>query len=429
MERFSDIHNTVLMLLAECGWVSQPLLGLLDYSYTYRTRALKTLLDEQLIRKSGKGGNKAYALAAKGRHFLAAYNSCRFRHEVMEKTKQLARHPERAVQRGDAAALFSFGGFSVHMDDKPAFPAYTPPFLDESNGENRQNLCQNTEPHNYPNQPDRGAYQRRLTAVNCYYDALFLKELAVDSTGVSYSRACGALLTPSYLLRVYHSRDVAMKFHSTGEENFLTLLLSGRAFSGYFPEEQNAVLILGNDFTAALHVLQHRLAGYSARMPMTVKCQYKNKYAPIRGAVGEMLTPTNLGKPAFYLPLCKDSLPLLRLMAYPSWQGSLVREISRGLFPQLEPSRWCFEADGHTVYILAALNLAQIDLAMRMVQGNSGKRVRIVCLDWQEPLFRPLLESFAGQRDLWLTKLPAGFLEGLLQREKEYWEGADEGIL
>ena len=74
------------------------------------------------------------------------------------------------------------------------------------------------------------------------------------------------------------------------------------------------------------------------------------------------------------------------------------------------------------VYILAALNLAQIDLAMRMAQGHSGRKVRIVCLDWQEPLFRPL-------RDLWLTKLPAGFLEGLLQREKEYWEGADEGNL
>lgn len=428
MERFSDIHNTVLMLLAECGWVSQPLLGLLDYSYTYRTRALKTLLDEQLIRKSGKGGNKAYALAAKGRHFLAAYNSCRFRHEVMEKTKQLARHPERAVQRGDAAALFSFGGFSVHMDDKPAFPAYTPPFLDESNGENRQNLCQNTEPHNYPNQPDRGAYQRRLTAVNCYYDATAVKELAVDSAGVSYSRACGVLLTPSYLLRVYHSRDVAMKFHSTGEHNFQCLLLSPKIFTGYLPEEQNAALVLGTDFTAAQHILEHHLAGHSSRMPLSAKKKGGKGYTTVKGLAGELVTPTNLGKPAFYLPLCKDSLPLLRLMAYPFWQGFLVREICQGLLPDLEQAHWCFEKDGYTVYILAALNLAQIDLAMRMVQGHSGRKVRIVCLDWQEPLFRPLLEPFAGQRDLWLTKLPAGFLEGLLQREKEYWEEADEGI-
>lgn len=429
MEQISDIHYTILGLLAGCGWVSQSLLGLLDYSYSYRTRALKTLLDEQLIRKSGKGRNKAYALAAKGRHFLTNYNAHRYRHEVMEMTKQLARHPERAVQRGDATAFLSLGGFSIHPDDKPAFPAYTPHLPDGPDGADRRNLYRNTQSHRYPGQPDEAIYRRRLTAINCYYDALFLKELAVDRTGVSYSRACGALLTPSYLLRVYHSRDVAMKFHSTGEENLQTLLLSGRAFAGYLPKEQNAALILGSDFTAALHVLQHRLAGYSARMPVTAKRQSQNKYAPIQGAVGEMLTPTNLGKPAFYLPLCKDSLPLLRLMAYPSWQGFLVREISQGLFPLLGPSRWCFEEDGYTVYILAALNLAQIDLAMRMVQGNSGKRVRIVCLDWQEPLFRQLLEPFAGRRDLWLTKLPAGFLEGLLQREKEYWEGANEGSL
>ena len=69
MEQISDIHYTIFGLLAGCGWVSQSLLGLLDYSYSYRTRALKTLLDKQLIRKSGKGRNKAYALAAKGRHF------------------------------------------------------------------------------------------------------------------------------------------------------------------------------------------------------------------------------------------------------------------------------------------------------------------------------------------------------------------------
>ena len=68
MKQFSDIHYTILGLLSTCGWVSLPLLELLDYGYTYRTRTLKTLLDEQLIRKSGKGRNKAYALAAKGRH-------------------------------------------------------------------------------------------------------------------------------------------------------------------------------------------------------------------------------------------------------------------------------------------------------------------------------------------------------------------------
>lgn len=421
MKQFSDIHYTILGLLSTCGWVSLPLLELLDYGYTYRTRALKTLLDGQFIRKSGKGRAKAYAISAKGRNLLAAYNTRRFGGEAKGMAKQLARHPERSVQRGDAAAFLSFGGFSVHPDDKPAFPAYTP----DPSGEDWRGLYRNTESHSYPDQPDQGVYRRRLTAVNCYYDATAVKDLAVDSAGVGYSRACGVLMTPSYLLRVYHSRDVAMKFQSTGEQNLQSLLLSGRAFTGYLPEEQNAALILGTGFTAALHILEHHLAGYSSRMPLSAKKKGGKGYTAVKGLAGELVTPTNLGKPAFYLPLCKESLPLLRLMAYPFWQGFLVREICHGLWPDSEQPHWCFEEDGYAVYILAAMNLAQIDLAMRMVQGNSGKKVRIVCLDWQEPLFRPLLEPFAGHRDLWLTKLPAGFLEGLLQREKEYWEGAD----
>lgn len=425
MKQFSDIHYTILGLLSTCGWVSLPLLELLDYGYTYRTRTLKTLLDGQYIRKSGKGRAKAYAIFTRGRNLLAAYNAQRFGGGTLRTSRQLARHPERSVLRGDAAAFLSFGGFSVHPDDKPAFPADTP----APSGEDRRGLYRNTRSHCYPNQPDGAVYRRRTTAVNCYYDATAIKELAVDAAGVGYSRACGVLLTPSYLLRVYHSRDVAMKFHSTGEQNFQCLLLSPKIFAGYLPEEQNAALILGMDFTAAQHILEHHLAGHSSRMPLSAKKKGGRGYTAVKGLAGELVTPTNLGKPAFYLPLCKDSLPLLRLMAYPSWQGFLVREISRRLFPQLGPSRWCFEADGYTVYILAALNLAQIDLAMRMVQGNSGRKVRIVCLDWQEPLFRQLLEPFAGQRDLWLTKLPAGFLEGLLQREKEYWEGTDEGNL
>ena len=314
MKQFSDIHYTILGLLSTCGWVSLPLLELLDYGYTYRTRALKTLLDGQYIRKSGKGRAKAYAISTKGRNLLAAYNTCRFGGGALQTSKQLARHPERSVLRGDAAAFLSFGGFSVHPDDKPAFPAYTP----DPSGEEWRDLCRNVGSHHYPGQLDRNVYRRRATAVNCYYDATTIKELAVDSTGVGYSRACGALLTPSYLLRIYHSRDVAMKFHSTGEQNFQCLLLSPKIFTGYLPEEQNAALILGTDFTAAQHILEHHLAGHSPRMPLSAKKKGGKGYTAVKGLAGELVTPTNLGKPAFYLPLCKDSLPLLRLMAYPS---------------------------------------------------------------------------------------------------------------
>ena len=66
MEQISDIHYTIFGLLAGCGWVSQSLLGLLDYSYSYRTRALKTLLDEQLIRKAAREETKHMHLRQKG---------------------------------------------------------------------------------------------------------------------------------------------------------------------------------------------------------------------------------------------------------------------------------------------------------------------------------------------------------------------------
>ena len=73
IERLSDIHDTILRLLAECRWVSPALLELTGYSYTYRTRALKLLLQQQYIRKQGEGRAKAYAISTKGRNYLAAF--------------------------------------------------------------------------------------------------------------------------------------------------------------------------------------------------------------------------------------------------------------------------------------------------------------------------------------------------------------------
>lgn len=43
MNHFSDVHTAILQLLAECGRVSQSVLGLTGYSYTYCTRSLKLL--------------------------------------------------------------------------------------------------------------------------------------------------------------------------------------------------------------------------------------------------------------------------------------------------------------------------------------------------------------------------------------------------
>lgn len=421
---FSDVHYSLLQLLAECGWVSRPLIDLFGYSYTYQTRNLKRLLDEQYIRKQGEGRIKCYALATKGRNHLAAYNAHRFRAEVMELTSRLSRHPERAMLRGNCAAMLSFAGFAVHPDDKPGLPAHTPPPLNIPDHADWRRLCQNTERISYGQTADKRIYTRRLTAMGCYYDATVLKGLVgdeQDNEGVNYSRACGVLMTPSRLLRVYHSRDVAMKFRVTGEQNFRTLLSTDLVFSGHLPDDQDGVLIFGDDFTAAVHIMEHHLCGYSSKLPSYVqRSGGKKGFREVKGTSGEMLTPTNLGNPAFYLPLCAESLELLRMMQFPFWQEWFLREVNRELFGAGQ-SRWCFEQDGQMVFILAALNLVQIDVAFRSIRSAAAQKVWIICLHWQEDFFRQLLEAYNGKRSIRLTKLPPDYLSELLEHLEQEW--------
>ena len=231
-------------------------------------------------------------------------------------------------------------------------------------------------------------------------------------------------MTPSSLLRVYHSRDVAMKFQMTGERNLQNLLLSDQLFTGYQPPETNAALIFGTDFTAAAHILGSHLDGPGAQRPIYVKRRGGKGYAAIAGTTGELLRPAHLGNPVYYLPLGKDSLPLLRTMGYPMWQEMLLREISRELFHFDNHPRWSFELDGQDIYILVCLSLPQIDLALRKIRMAAGQKVRIVCLDWQEPLFRLLLEPYAKDRDIRLTRLPAAYMEELSGHIKRCWEGS-----
>jgi len=425
MSQLSDVNYTILQLLAECGWVSQSTLKLTGYSYTYRIRNLKMLLDQQYIRKQGKGKEKSYALATKGRNHLAGFNARRFREEVMTQTKQLSRHPERAVLRGDAAAMLSVAGFSVHMDDKPALPANMPPLPERPALRDWKNLIQNVRLFSYPGEVDEQVYERRLSPFGCYYDATEIKELAGnsgwDTAGIGYSRACGILVTPSYLLRVYHSRDVAMKIQVTGERNFHNLLLSDLILSGYLPQENDAALVFGKDFTAAEHILGNHLERSNAQTPVYVKRGKKKGYHAIHGTKGEMLAPANLGNPTFYLPLYKESLGLLRLMHYPLWQNMLIREICREVFQLNNQERWCFETDGCTVYILVSLNLSQIALAMRNIRMSADKKIRIICLDWQEPFFSQMLEPFADHLDIRLTRLSAAYMESILKYFEQYW--------
>ena len=135
-----------------------------------------------------------------------------------------------------------------------------------------------------------------------------------------------------------------------------------------------------------------------------------------------MLTPTNLGNPVFYLPLCKDSLLLLRLMHFPLWQEMLICEINQELFHLNQEFRWNFELEGDSIYILVSLNLSQIDLALRRIKADN-KGARILCMDWQEPLFRQLLEPFAQSRDIRITRLPTEYMENVQDKFKRYWEG------
>ena len=428
VNHFSDVHYAVLRLLTECGWVSPALLEVMGYSYTYRARTLKLLLDLQYIRKLGEGQARAYALAPKGRNHLAGFNASRFREEVMEYNRRLVHNvDDRSVLRGDAAAFFSIAGFAVHPDDKPAFPAAAPSLPEKPAREDWARLYQNARLIHYPDTQDRAVYTQRLTPLNCYYDAVQIKDLLLengrDGASVRYSRVCGVLMTPSHLFRVYHSRDVAMKFHITGERNLQSLLGAGLAFRGYLPEEAGAALIFGSGFTSLLRVMEHHLAGHSARAQVYVKKKKGDGYAEMKGAIGERLTPGNLGDPAFFLPLERESLTLLRMMRYPFWQELLTREVCRELFRLENQPRWCFEHDGCSVYLLPSLCLQQMGITLKAIRLSPEKKFHIVCLDWQEPLFRELLEPLSAGRNIQVTALPTAYMESLQKRFDLYWGG------
>lgn len=405
--------------------MSQSLLELTGYSYTYRSRCLKMLLDGEFIRKRGHGRSKAYALTAGGRKLLAGYNSCRFGDEFWEFSKKLARHPERDVLRGDVAAILSLAGFSIHPDDKPALPAATPPLPSAPTPRDWAALINNRSQLTYSCEADQHQYYRRDTAIGCYYDAVALKEkMPEGSEGITYSRACGALMTPTHLLIAYHSRDVAMQLRMTGERNFQSFLLTRHVFTGYRPGY--AALVFGNDFTAAARVIGFHLEGIGSRSASYVKAKRKRSgYEAMRGG-GELLRPGNLGNPTFYLPLWLESLSLLKMMHYPFWQEWIVNQVAREVFRLEHTVRWCFEQDGYVVYILAALNLTQLDTAFRSIRDQPGGKFRILCFHWQEPLFRELLEPYLSGREIWLTRLPEDYISLLLHDLSTYWRDAVE---
>ena len=114
------------------------------------------------------------------------------------------------------------------------------------------------------------------------------------------------------------------------------------------------------------------------------------------------------------------------MMQLPFWQEWLVNQVSREVFHLEHAERWCFEQDGYMVYILAALNLTQIDTAIRAIRDQPGGRFRIFCFCWQEPFFRELLEPYLSGREIWLTRLPEDYISHLFQHLSTLWRNAVE---
>lgn len=424
MPTFSDIHYTILSLLAECGCVSRPTFDLTGYSYHYLTVSLKTLVDTDAIRKYGKGQTKHYALNLAGRQLLTKYNPLRFSPYVMELNKKLSKHPDRARLRGDVAALLSCAGYGVHIDDKLPLPAFTPP-QNQPDHQHIVSLCRNITRRTYPDAENNRVYAKRLTAIGSYYDsttikALFPRESSMDNEGINYARACGVLMTPDCLLRVYHSRDVALKFLKTGENNFRNRLLGDHVFRGFRPAGTDAVLIFGAGFTSASHIIMYSLDGINTRMSLHVKKSEAKQAGKRKVVAGERLTPSNLGKPSYYLPLDVNGMAMAALFQYPGWEPMLNREIYRQAFGVPDQPGYYHELDERKIYVLASLNMNHIERAIQQISTQPNPAT-IVCLNWQEPLFRELLTPIHG-RSIQVLRMPDSFVDEAAGKLNDFWK-------
>ena len=435
----SDMQIAVLRLLAECGWASKQVLDIMPYSYYHFTGKVKELQDNDYIRSRGKPRSRSFALNASGRNHLAAINPYRFTGEVFEANSQLTRHPDRAILRGECAAFLSIAGYSVHPHDKPALPAYTPPLPPEPGMDDWKALYHNGVPRVYPDAKDKRQYAGRLTPINCYYDAVFIKSLLteiseMDYNSVLYSRVCGALMTPSYLFRVVHSRDLAIKFYKTGEKNMRSHILSDAVFDGYTPPARDALLIFGENFSAAKQIITLQLDTEKAKLdkrrrenlPHNVATGRKDArgqviYKQIAQSPNTILGTANLGKPAFYLPLQPGALPLLRLMQYPNWEDTLYSMINESFFKKKQFPAWQHQHEGRQVFILAAMNLSNIYIAVEAISNRPDRPTTIAYLDWQHDFIQSLLQPYQAMANLIFKRITDDFDVVAGNSMAEYW--------
>lgn len=339
------------------------------------------MLSIGLIRLTGHGADKHYAILAKGKDELNSFNYLRYPRCLFADNNTLLRAPARAMANGDAAVMLYRAGYSVHPHDKPELPSHT--HISDDNADRRQ-IYRNSLEYRYDNSEDSTIYIKRHTPINCYYTSVEIKRYfeQKNNNGLRYSRACGVLLTPDNILRIFHSRDVALEFKSTGE-NKLTSLLP-KLFSGYLPPRRQGLFVFGNGFLSAKKILATEFSPERIRM-----AKVSNKTC---------LGTKNLGNPLFYLPVIPDSIPLLRLFQYPGWEGSVSSFMAKQLYGSFKERQDVFYADGDdgsALFIGLTLNLTAVAGLIRAVR-DKPRSVSLICLNWQKEFYRETLDNYAG---------------------------------
>lgn len=331
-----------------------------------------------LISKDGKGDTRHYRILSAGKDVLYALDSLRYRPYCYEDNEHLARRSTRAMSRGDAAAVCHLAGYGVHADDKPPLPACTP----EPTGEDDSwwmGVCRNRD----------GA--RRLTPVNCYYTSLEIKRHFGDKKANSllYSRACGILLTPTRMLRVYHSRDVAMEVRLTGERNLHSV--TPRLFTGLQPPIRNALLVMGKKFFAAEKIIRNSVEPQRQQSMLVsgVCC----------------LTADVLGQPLLYLPVIPQALPVFRLLQYPGYTNSIMK----------------YAQAGQNVWNGIDMDLTAFASILRRKQGNTKLLLSILCTDWQRGFYIGMLERYANAANVSFQMLRDKDMERIGSLLANYW--------
>lgn len=419
----SPIPAYVLSLLFDAGCMSKRAFDTIPFSLDRTSQALNKMMDNQLITRTGPKGQWRYTLLEKGKSRLAAHNPIRYTTEMPFSPNQFYQSADRAVARGDVAALMSQACYSIHPHDKPAFPAHTP--FDQpgcrspTSPDDRTMLLSNQQEHCYASAdvPDDTIYRLRTTPVNCYYDVLEIKRFVADQhvhgmAGVKNSRICGIAFTPDYLFRTLYSMDKSLQLKNTGERNVADSIEN--LFTGYLPPYRHGVLLVGDRrFRTALRLLENSLA-----IDKTLSSKQKKEKA-------QLLNTWNAGRPVFYLALNAQSLTMLRMMQYPGWESG-IRELAAKLaFREARLLRgdgiYHYRGDGKLCYIGVDLNLTSFS---QLLLDRNEDAMTLLCLDWQKSFYEEAFKLFDPymRLDVELRPLPDSFLSQAEEALERGWE-------